>query len=507
MSRHRRLLVLILAVAVGVRFAYIAPRRPIREAEASVNAGEIARAILAHGRWLEVNDPALALVDEVGDRRHRLVDPSEVNFAAVEANPRWQPFVAAEVGPGLMLAGVWELTGSERYWYGELLQIAVDSLMVLLVYRIVLLLFRRRRAALAAAAVYAVFPPIAQHTALVTPDIWAVDFTIAIAATYLEAMRSSEHRVRWLLLCGATVGASMYFRPNLLVLPAALALAGTSRHDWRRHLCYLAIVTAVAVLVVSPWTAINYAHFHRFIPTRMGLGVTLWIGLSEIHNDYGVNGNEAVIWEEVHRERPDLVYDSPEYDDYLREKALRLIGRHPLYDAELIARRVLLSTVGEYESGWMHANGESPFLYRTRTGRGLVSYVISRPFNVLEDALQPIVFMLAMLGLILTWRGRRREHVFLIAVVLATLLPYWILHSETRYVLPASLAYIIWISVGADVLAERVSARVRARAAGVSPIGWRSADAAVDPARFGRRVVAYRSMIRPAARDVRRSQE
>jgi 4-amino-4-deoxy-L-arabinose transferase-like glycosyltransferase len=474
MSRPRLTLLLILAVAVGVRFAYIPARRPPREAEASVVSGELARAILAHGRWLEVNNRAVALVKERGYREHRLVNPSEVSFAAVDAKPQWQPYVQEEVGTGLMLAGVWELTGSERYLYGEILQIIVDSLMALLVYRIASLLFRRPRAALVASAVYAVFPPIAEHAAIVTPDIWAVDFTIAIVATYLEALCSSQHRLRWLLVCGATLGAGMYFRPNLLALPVALALASASRHDWRRHLRYAVGVSAVAVLVVSPWAVINYEHFHRFIPTRTGLGVTLWIGLSEIHNDYGVNGNEAVIREEVHKARPDLLYNSPEYDDYLREKALHLIEDHPLYYAELVARRVLLSTVGEYESGWMHANGESPFLYRTRTGRGLASYVSSRPFNVLEDALQPLVFLLAMLALIFTWRGRRREHVFLIAVVLATLVPYWIIHSETRYVLPASLAYIIWISVGADVLAERVSARVRARATGVPTIGWRS---------------------------------
>jgi 4-amino-4-deoxy-L-arabinose transferase-like glycosyltransferase len=474
MSRRRLALLLIVTVAVGVRLAYIPAQRPAHEAEASAVSGEVARAILAHGRWLEVNNRATALVEGRGYHEHRLIDPSEVSFVAVDAKPQWQPYVQEEVGTGLMLAGMWELTGNERYLYGEILQIVVDSLMVLLIYRIVVLLFRRRPAALLAAAMYAVFPPIAQHTAIVTPDIWAVDFTIAILATYLEAMRSTKHRLRWLLLCGVTVGLGMYFRPNLLILPAALALAFAGRHDWRRHLRYAATVGVVAVLVVSPWAAINYAHFHRFIPTRTGLGVTLWVGLSEIHNDYGVNGNEAVIWEEVHRERPNLVYDTPEYDDYLREKALHLIERHPLYYAELVARRVLLSTVGEYESGWMHANGESPFLYRTRTGHGLASYVLNRPFELLEDALQPLVFVLAMLALILTWRGRRREHAVLIAVVLATLVPYWLIHSETRYVLPASLAYIIWIAVGADVLAERVSARVRGHSARAPTIGWRS---------------------------------
>jgi hypothetical protein len=134
-----------------------------------------------------------------------------------------------------------------------------------------LLLFRRRRGALLAAAVYEVFLPIAQHTAVVTPDIWAVDFTIATVATYLEAVRSTQHRLRWLLLCGVIVGVGMYFRPNQLICrprlrsPARADTIGGSTCAMPRA------IIAVAVLVVSPWTAINYAHFHRFIPTRMAL--------------------------------------------------------------------------------------------------------------------------------------------------------------------------------------------------------------------------------------------
>jgi hypothetical protein len=477
MARHRLVLLFILAIAVAVRFAYLPGRQPLEES--TIEAGELARAIDSDGRWLEMNGRAVALQKELSNREHRLVNPAEVNFGAVEAKSQWRPFVAGEVGAGVMLAGVWELTGSERYWYGDVLQIVVDSLMTLFIYRIVLLLFKRRRAALLAAALYAIFPPIAQHASFVNPDIWAVDFTVAIVAIYLEAMRSSRHRTRLLVLCGAVVGIGLYFRPNLLLLPAALALASAGRTNWRRHLRYVVVVTAAAFVLVSPWTVINYVHFDRFIPTRTGLGVTLWIGLSEIHNSYGVNGNERVIEEQVHRVRPDLIYDSPEYDNYLREKALHLIEQHPLYYMKLVSRRVLLSTVGEYESGWMHANGESPFLYRARTGRGLVSYVVNRPFDVAQDALQPIVFLLAMLALIFTWRGRRREHIFLIAVVLATLVPYWVIHSETRYVLPASLAYIIWISVGADLLTERVSARVGAHSARTSTLGLRSRKAPV----------------------------
>jgi 4-amino-4-deoxy-L-arabinose transferase-like glycosyltransferase len=461
MLRRHSALIVILAIAVAVRVAYIPAHQTLLDA--TVTSGELARNIVDHGRWFETNNHAIALVKELREREHRFINPAEVNFTAVDAKPQWQPYIVAPVGPSVVLAGVWKLTGSERYIYGEIAQIVVDSLMVLFVYRIALLLFKRRRASLVAAALYAIYPPIAQQTSIVGPDIWSVDFTIAIVAVYLEAMHSS-HRLRLLVLCGVIVGVSAYFRPNLLIIPSALALASARRGSWRPHVRNAAIATGIAALLLVPWTIRNYDVFHRFIPTRTGLGVTLWVGLSEVHNSYGIVGNEEQIYAEVHRVRPDLVYSSPAYDAYLRTKALHVIEEHPLYYAKLVARRILLSTVGEYESGWMRSGGESPFRYRALTGHGLFSYLINRPFDVLQDALQPVVFLLGMLALALTWPRRRREHVILIAVVLTTLVPYWIIHSETRYVLPASLAYIIWMALGADLLADRVVDRLRMRA-------------------------------------------
>jgi 4-amino-4-deoxy-L-arabinose transferase-like glycosyltransferase len=458
MLRHYLILILILAVAVGVRLAYI-PAKPVLN-DTVIGAGEIARNIDDHGRWLELNLRAIELVKDLHEREHRFAEPAAVNFAATDAKPRWQRFADGSSGPGIVLAGIWKLTGSERYIYGDIAQIAVDALMTLLVYRAVMLLFGRRRTALIAAALYAVFPPIAQRTSFVNPDIWAVDFTIAIVAVYLESMRSA-HRMRLLLICGVIVGIGLYFRPNLVLLPGALALASLGRNSWRRQLGDAAVVTAIAVVVMAPWVITNSVHFHRFIPTRTNMGVTLWVGLAEIHNNLGVIGDEGQIYAEVHRVRPDIVKDTPEYDAYMRKKALHLIEHHPFYYGKLVARRMVLSTVGEYESGWMHSNGESPVRYQARTGRGLLSYALNRPFDLVQSALQPIVFLLAIVGLVYTWRARRCEHLVLIAAVLATLIPYWVIHYETRFVLPVSFVYIVWISLVADLLVDRVSLPLR----------------------------------------------
>ena len=463
MLSGNRVLLAIVALAIVVRCAYI-PSDPYPY-DQSGPQGEMARNIIQHGRWFVINNRAAALVNELRSREHKPIDPAEVNYTAVDAHPQWQPEISEVVGPAVVLAVAWTATGSERYVYGYIAQIAVDTIVVLLVYRIALLLFRRRRTALIAAALYALYPPIARQAAIVAPDIWGVDFTVAVVAAYLEALHSPR-RWRWLLVCGLLAGLGAYFRPNVLILPAVLALASLHWEGWRVVRDAVAVTLLASVLLI-PWTIRNYIDFHRFIPTRAGFGQVLWQGLGEAHNDFGALNNDEATYQQVHRVRPNLVNETPAYDDYLRGLAVRAIEHQPLFYAELVARRAVLSTALLYDSAWMYRGGESLVAFHDHTGRSPLAYVIERPFELLESLLEPAVFVLAMLALAVTWRTYRREHVFLGAVVLAALVPYWILHFEARYVYPATFAYLIWIALGADQLLERVGPRMRMSAGAV----------------------------------------
>jgi 4-amino-4-deoxy-L-arabinose transferase-like glycosyltransferase len=454
------MIIVILVVAAGVRCAYL-PANPYPY-DQTIPHAEIARNIIDHGRWFTVNNRAIKLVYDLRSQKHRLINPADVNFTTVDANPQWQPEVGEVVGPGVVLAGVWALAGSERYIYGEILLIVLSTLVVLLVYRIAMLLFKRRRTALIAAALYAVFPPLARQATIFASDIWAIDFTIVVIATYLNAMYS-PHRLRWLAFCGLITGLGAYFRPGVLLVPAAFALASLRWVGWRQSLRSAVVVTAIASFLLIPWTIRNYVEFHRFIPTRSGSGQTLWQGLGEIHNNFGALNDDSATYTQVHRVRPDLVSESPEYDSYLGAKAVHAIKGHPLFYAKVVARRMLISTVAMYSSVWMYHGGESPFRYHSRTGRSLLSYVINRPAYLLQSVFEPAIFMFAMLALVFTWRGRAREHTLLVAIVFTVLIPYWILHFEARYALPAAPVYLIWIALGADLLAERVTHRLRVR--------------------------------------------
>ncbi len=145
------------------------------------------------------------------------------------------PFVFEPVGESVLLAGIWEVTGSQTYLPDVLMKIVLDAFAALLVYRIVMRLFKRRRAALIAGLLYALYPPIAEVVVSPDRDFWSIDFTIVILAVYLEAINST-HPTRWLVACGTLTGIGAYFDTGVLILPCAMALAGIVVVGWRTTL-------------------------------------------------------------------------------------------------------------------------------------------------------------------------------------------------------------------------------------------------------------------------------
>jgi Dolichyl-phosphate-mannose-protein mannosyltransferase len=455
-SRTQLALLGIFLIALGVRFAYLRsdphPRYGVWQ------QGGMAHNIVADGHWFQINMRAHDFVGNPyfttqppGAAPH-LIEPADVDLRYADAHPLWVPEVAEPVGESVVLAGLWEVTGSERFLPEQILRIALDALAALLVYRIAMRLFERRRGALLAAALYAVYPPIAHQTISPYEDYWAVPATISIVAAYLEAV-CSAHRWRWLIACGVLTGLGCYFRPNILILPAVLALALAPRTGLRRALHEGLVVTAIAALLLVPWTIRNYDVFHKFIPVR-NAGFAMWEGLGELPNSFGAVENETVINAEVHRVHPNFVFESPAWDAVLKHWSIQTIERHPPFYLELLARRAALATVWSFDHSWMHRGTISPLAY----GGGLLSYVVERPADLLQTALAPAVFVFAMLTLGLTWRRWRAQHAVLIAVVLATLIPYILIHVEFRYLPPASFAYLVWIGLGASMLAERLGA-------------------------------------------------
>jgi 4-amino-4-deoxy-L-arabinose transferase-like glycosyltransferase len=448
-------LLAIVAVAIGVRVAYDLTTG--HSGMISTLSANVAHNLVADGRWFYVNGRAESYLSLIDGQHHGIVDPASVNYSSVDRNGSWVPEVAESVGAPAVIAALWAMTGSERYIQIQLLQGFVDALCALLVYWIAMQLFKRRRGALLAAGLFAVYPPLAWQTANPYNDIWAVDFTIAIVASYMVATRS-PHRWRALIACGVLVGVGINFRPEVIFVIPALAVAALADTGWREALRRALVPTLVASALLVPWTIRNFEEFHAFIPTRDAFWAAMYVGLAEVPGVFNEEHSIQVRLEaESERAHPGVVTETPSLDASFKHYFIQAVERHPLAYVEVLAHRVLMATVALHETIWMRRGAGPVFGYKG----GPLAFAVDQPFELLEYVLQPAVFLLAMLGLLVTWRRWRRQNAALVAVVLAVLVPYLAAHVEARYLLPACFVYFIWIGVGADLLIEQVRSRWR----------------------------------------------
>src|SRR5207247_2348660 len=75
--------------------------------------------------------------------------------------------------------------------------------------------------------------------------------------------RPTRRRAVWL---GLVLGLLLLSRPSLVYLFLVPLVAWSAAVGWRPGVRMTALTTALAVLVVAPWTIRNYAEYHAFVP-------------------------------------------------------------------------------------------------------------------------------------------------------------------------------------------------------------------------------------------------
>lgn len=412
----------------------------------------MARNIVDHGKWGVLNDRSPT--NRIEQRAGRLVDPADIDYSRADANPKYVPLALHTQGTALIMAALWKITGDEDYIYIQLLQVLLAGLATLLVWWIARQLFGRERTAYIAAFGWAIHPPLAAFMRLPFYDPWAVLATLALVALFVKA-RAEGWRTPWLVAVGVAAGIGLNFRPPVLLLPLFLGAAAIPELGVRRALRVAAIPFAIGLLFMLPWTVRNTFEFHRFIPIHTGTGQVTWQGLGQRPNDFGASENDGDTFRLVHRERPDLTYGTPEYDDYLMSKSLSAIKAEPGYYATTVAWRVLHTTLLNRNVEWSRAYQDD---YASRT-QSLPAWTLGHPLAAAAVAtaavLEPLLFLLAMIGLALTWRRFREQHLILLATAAGTLFTPVIIGSQWRYVAPTSFVWVILAALAVDQLVAK----------------------------------------------------
>ncbi len=179
----------------------------------------------------------------------------------------------------LALAGVYELVGTgssaARWEAGRLFEAALGALTVLLVGLIAGRLWGRR-AALVSAGIAAVFPPLVLVGSSLMTEPLFIPLVLAAVLAALAA-RDSPRRRRWEAAAGLSLGLAALTRANglpLLIPLAFLAWSERPRRSWH-SLTSPALVIAVALITLIPWTVRNAHVFHRLVPISTGGGYLL----------------------------------------------------------------------------------------------------------------------------------------------------------------------------------------------------------------------------------------
>jgi 4-amino-4-deoxy-L-arabinose transferase-like glycosyltransferase len=251
-------------------------------------------------------------------------------------------------GYPIFLAGVYSLGG--RAWIrgpgrvvaGRRTNAVVGTVIVALLGLLAAQLFDRR-VALVAMAVAAVYVPlILAGGALMSEPLFAALLLGALTAAVHH--RRSAHRHRWAVVAGLLGGLSILTRANaaVLLLPLAIAVWDLRPRWLWRALAPPALVVAVALLVVAPWTVRNAVVLHGFVPVSTQLGTAL---AGTYNHAARADHRNPASWRSLRRVRDYQYLTSPAHwrqipeatmERRLRAAALGFARHDPGYVAEVV---------------------------------------------------------------------------------------------------------------------------------------------------------------------------
>jgi 4-amino-4-deoxy-L-arabinose transferase-like glycosyltransferase len=328
-------------------------------------------------------------------------------------------------GYPLFLAACRSIFGTGSLLPVRVIQAALGAVCVWLIERVVRQLQPIRAAALFAAGLVAIEPYTVGISVLVLSEALFIPLMLASlwGMTMLWANGDGElpRGRRWTaIVTGLTSGAAILVRPSwALFIPFLLAawLVGSQVRTSTARFQDAALVVLGVVVVMSPWWVRNARVFHRFVPTVLWVGASLYDGL----NPAATGGSDMRFTED-----PDLrTLDELKQDSVLRDRALDFARRQPLQAVRLAAIKI-----GRFWSPWPNAEN-----------------LRFRPIALASALVTLPLFGLILLGF---WacRGDLRALVLLAGPLLYFCVLHMVFVSSVRYRIPGLVPALGLAAIG-----------------------------------------------------------
>jgi len=369
----------------------------------------------------------------------------------------------ASIPPGYsyVLAAVYAIAGRGGLQVG-LFHTLLDLASITMLYYLGVILFGRedheRGAWIGAGAglFYAGYPYLVfQNLTLIDTPLFMVILYAFLLVSVLLRERDTLDAGTWGLavLAGVILGVSMLVRPILPPLAVLIAVWFLFRRGFLGTVARLAPVAVVGVLVVLAWTARNYTVYNDFVPMTTTSGANFWQGNSPYTIPYFRAGYD-VQWTAPELETDDL--NSREADAERFALAAQFLNENTNRIPELLWVKFLVHWSIDIAPRKNPTAGELPRLEY----RGDVLVVAEDEENLELGGLpqgdpvdaysQPLfdrigrqlhryyyggLFILCLVGMVLTWREWREVSLLWLTQIAMTVV-YVGFHPSTRYRVP-----------------------------------------------------------------------
>ena len=309
-------------------------------------------------------------------------------------------------------------------WPQLLIDIALSTVLVWLIYELTDAIFASKRAAILAAAVAAVYPYFIFYSIV---GLTETLFMVLLLSAYLCWYRNAYIAASVFSVLGILTRPVLDPLAPLLLLYFAIAIRGLSIKAAAK---YLAIYVGIYCVLMAPWWLHNYKAYQTFVRLNLGSGVALLSGNSPSNQSGGIDNNLNATMAPFAE-----IADPVARDKAMQRAALNYIKEDP--------GRFLIQAAKRFQRFW------SPWPLTEEYSRPLYKLISFCSFIP--------VLLLALVFVVLYGRTyfRRIAPLLLFIVYLNSL--HLVFPASLRYRLPVEPFLIILAAAGAVHLVDRWS--------------------------------------------------
>lgn len=432
--------------------------------------------------WYQRPDWNTEWSDQDGYRRLGQVLAETGKFTRFPDAPEFVPEVIRTPAYPLFVATIYKVAGVRRQLPVALVQTGLFALICLLAYAIAARL-STHRVAVAAAAATALYAPIPYFGALVLTEVWTTFlFTVAV---WVSLRALGERHVKTFAVLGFLLAVTTLSRPVFVLFPLALAFVGIvgfpmMRVRVRPTLSQWSVMLATFAIAMLPWFAYNYVTLGRFtLSPAGGIGRGLWEGSWQATWSGRLQNELTHLADDIDdRAALDRAVQSVAAREHLpaapmleyvhQWEDIRRIWTEPT-DPNLRALARVQADEEYLRVGIDNIRRDSPWHLVRRLARGVfILWAGEIPFRYSEInrlspaairlcwAVQAVIFVAALAGLIALARGRRLAEASLVGLPIAYVTAvHFPLLTEARQSLPVQPVVLVLATIAIASIINR----------------------------------------------------